>query len=117
MWGIERGLPRRGMAMQKCGNQVDQASHVKTEQFSMELVRAAATLDLEAGSEDWALGTSSSELWTGHACQGFEIPNMREEGKISTEQKSGCSLLFTSHSKKSQLQTLTREHQQVRPRP
>lgn len=118
MWGMERGHPRRGMAEQKCDKQVDQSSHLKTEEFGMELGNAAATLDLEADSEDWASSTSSSELWTGHAWQGFEFPNnVREEGEISTEQKSGCSLLFISHSRKSQLQTLTRERQQIRPRP
>lgn len=116
IWGMEREHPRRGIDKRKCDSQVDQSSHLKTEQFSMELGKAAAMLYLEAGSEDWASGTSSSELWTGHAWQGFEVPNnMSEEGKISTEQKSGCSLLFTSHSRKSQLQTLTRELQQIRP--
>lgn len=82
MRGMERVHPRRGMAEQKCGSQVDQSSLLKTEQFGVELGRAAATLNLEAGSEDWVSSTSSSELWTGHAWQGFEIPNnMREEGE------------------------------------
>lgn len=104
MRGMERVHPRRGMAEQKCGSQVDQSSLLKDRTVGVELGRAAATLNLEAGSEDWASSTSSSEHWTGHAWQGFEIPNnMREEGKISTEQKSGCGLLFTSHSRKSQL--------------